>query len=75
MISIQGKQLCFGDFIEIIFKISLCSDVYGPFCFQTWYDDSLDSTLHFGTSLNDLDLHSRSQGYKKIRTCAVILLK
>ena len=31
-------------------------------------------TQHFGTSLNDLDLHSRSHSYKKARTCTIMLL-
>ena len=31
--------------------------------------------LHFGTSINDLDRHLRSQGYGKASTFAVILLQ
>ena len=30
--------------------------------------------LQFDSSLNDLDVHSRSQGYGKATTCAVIVL-
>ena len=32
--------------------------------FQTWYDDRHNQSLHFDTSLNDLDLHWRSQFYR-----------
>ena len=41
---------------------------------QTWYDARHDWTLQFDTSLNDLVIHSRSQGHRKARTWAVILL-
>ena len=39
-----------------------------------FYDDRHYHMLHFDTSLNDLDLHWRSQGYKKVWTCAISLL-
>ena len=32
--------------------------------FQTWYDDRDLKAVHFDISLNDLDLHSRSQFYE-----------
>ena len=36
--------------------------------FQTWYDDRDHYALHFGISLDDLDLHSRAQLYEKSKT-------
>ena len=42
--------------------------------FQIWYDATHDYTLQFDSSLNDLDAHSKSQGYGKARACAGILI-
>ena len=43
--------------------------------FQTWYHDRHDKSLHFGTSVNDLDFYAKPQkGFEKARTCSVILL-
>ena len=41
--------------------------------FQTWYGTKHYYSLQFDSSLNDLDVLSRSQGYEKARSCAVIL--
>ena len=38
--------------------------------FQTWFDARHEKDLLFDFSLNDLDLHSRSQGCMKAGTCA-----
>ena len=40
--------------------------------FQTWYVDRDYLVLHFGISLDDLDLQSRSQLYEKSKTSASI---
>ena len=42
--------------------------------FQTWNDAEHYQTLQFDCSLNDLNVHSRSQGGRKAKTCAVIQL-
>ena len=42
--------------------------------FQTWSDAEHGWALQFDSSLNDLDVHSRSQGYGKARAYVVILL-
>ena len=40
---------------------------------QTWYDDRYYCTLHFDSSLIDLDHDSRSQGYEKAKPSAPIV--
>ena len=40
---------------------------------QTWFDDNYYCTLHFDTSLLDLDLASRSQVCKKAKTSLPII--
>ena len=42
--------------------------------FQIWFDARHDQTLHFDTSLSNVNLQARSQGYEEARTCATILL-
>ena len=42
--------------------------------FQTWYDVKHYNTVQLDSGLNDLAVHSRSQGYGKARTCAITLL-
>ena len=42
--------------------------------FQTLCDAKHNQTVQCNSSLNDLDIHPRSQGYGKARSCAVILL-
>ena len=71
MVSVQRRELWFGDFIEYTFTIGLCLDTF----FQTWHVIVLDQILHFDSSMNYLYLRSRSQGYEKARTCAIILME
>ena len=40
--------------------------------FQTLYNDKGQTTVHFDTSLDDLDFHSRSQFYEKAKPSAPI---
>ena len=49
--------------------------MYATDLFETWNDARLHYTLQFDSSLNDLDVHLRSQGHGQARTFAVILLK
>ena len=42
--------------------------------FQSSYDARHDLSPQFDSSLNDLDVHSRTQGHGKARSCAVSLL-
>ena len=41
---------------------------------QTWHDARQDKSLQYDSSFNDLEIHSRSQGYGKAWTCSVSLL-
>ena len=41
--------------------------------FQTLYDARHKLSLLFGSSLNDLGLQSRSEGYETAGTCVIIL--
>ena len=43
------------------------------FFFGAWHDDG-HLSQEFDSSLNELDVHLRSQGYKKARACAIIIL-
>ena len=54
-------------------KAGLRSDVYKPISLYAWYDDRHDKALQFDTGVNDLYFHSRSQGYEKARSCAIVL--
>ena len=56
-----------------IFNIDLSSDTPELISFKLGM--MIDMTaLHYDTSLNDLDLYSRSQGYEEAGTFAIILL-
>ena len=70
--NIQGRELCHHDFMKFVFKIVMCQDICEQMCFKLGM--MLSTTEQFDSSLNDLDVHSRSQGYGKGRTCAVIHL-
>ena len=49
------------------FNVGMHSDVYEIIFVRTPYDDRYYSTLHFDTSLIDLDLDARSQKCKNQR--------
>ena len=83
---IQGKEPHLRDFIEKNFDIGMYSDVYKPVSFrlgtvietidfQTWYNDRNNYALDFNTSLDDLDLHARSQSYEKLKSLVSIFLQ
>ena len=70
------RELFLGDFIDYTFSIGLVSGTFHLISFKLGVMlDITTSNPHFDTSLNDLDLHWRSQGYKKFRTCAIIMLQ
>ena len=52
-----------------LFSKCFCMDLI-----ETWFDDSHNWTMHFDTSVNDLDFHYSSQGEEKPSDWAVILL-
>ena len=60
-------------FYEIDIEHCLVSRHLWTDLYQTWFDAEHDR--QFVSSLNELDVHSRSQGRRKARTCAVVLLK
>ena len=45
---------------------------FQTYLFQAWYYARRDQTRQFYTSLNDLDLYSKSQAYQTMRMGAVI---
>ena len=53
------------------FYMIMCQDTSEPIYFKIGI--MLNTTKLY--SLNDLNVHSRSQGYEKSRTCTVILLQ
>ena len=64
-ISIREREPCLSDFVMKKFNIGLC---YRPISFkERWLRFQ---TLHFDTSLNYHDYHSRSQLYETNRTCS-----
>ena len=58
MIYIQGRGLCLCDIMKCTFSIGLFSDTCEPISFKLGM--MLDSTIQYDSSLNDLDLYSRS---------------
>ena len=53
--------------------VVLCRDTCGPLCFKLGM--LLDTTkLLFDSSLDGLDVHSKSHGYEKSEVCEVIPL-
>ena len=74
--NIQWRELFLHDFIEIKihFQHWPASSCLWTDLFQTCYDAVHNWTLHHISSLNDHDLHSMLQGYRKDGTCAIILL-
>ena len=60
-----------------MFSIILYQDTCELICFKLGVMLLCTATLYttvFNSSLNVLDVHTRSQGYRKRRTCAVIVL-
>ena len=55
------------------FSVGLRSDVHRSILFQTWY--RVYWALHFNTSLDDIDLYSRSQLYDKIKNFCTCFLQ
>ena len=54
MISIQGRELNFADFIKNMFETGWRSDTYRPISLEL--GTMIDTTdLHFDISLNDID--------------------
>ena len=58
--------------VKYTFDIVMCKDTCEPICFKLGMMVNT-SKLYSDCILNDLDVHSRSQGYGKARTCAVIM--
>ena len=57
-----------------MFNIVLCQDTCEVICFKLGLILKHDEALQFDSSLNYLDVHTRSQDYGKAGTCAVILM-
>ena len=55
-------------------NIGLHLDNWELICFKLGVMPDMIKTLELYSSLNDLDLHSRSQDYGKARICVVSLL-
>ena len=56
-----------------MFNIIMCPDACELICFKL--DMMLNTTKErFDSSLNDPDIHLRSQGFGKGRTCGVVVL-
>ena len=76
--SIQRRELYVGDLIFFYKEYVLDGLAFGRLwnnCFQTWLDDRRSWILHFDTSVNDRDVHSRPQVYVKAGTCAIMFCK
>ena len=74
IIFVEKRKLYSHDFIIYIFNTGLYQDICDLICFKLGM--MLDTVEVYSriSSLNHLDLHSRSQGYRKAVTCAVILM-
>ena len=72
--NIQGRELCWCDFIKYTINIYPVLGHTWADLFRTWYYTRNDWTLQFNSSVNNFDVHSRSQGHENARTCAVIIL-
>ena len=72
--NIQGRELCWRDFMKYTFNLVLCWGTCEPTCFKLGMKLSTTKLHSLINSLNDLDVHSRWKGYGKANTCAVILL-
>ena len=60
----KGQELCWCDSMKYTFSIIMCPDTCELICFKL--DMMLNTTeLLFGSSLNDIEVDSRSQGYGK----------
>ena len=56
--NVQGRELCWCDFIKYTFNNVMCHDTCEPIYFKL--SMMLDATKLFNLSVNDLDVHSRS---------------
>ena len=70
IVNIQGRESFIGEFMNNTFNIGLPSDTFEPVSFKLVIITDTTKIIKFDTSCNDLDLHSRSQGYEKSRICA-----
>ena len=78
--TIQGRELCWHDFMEYSFNIVMCQDTCEPIHFKL--NMVLNTTKLYGwipvwvtlMFTQTFDVHSRSQGYGKPWTCAIIVL-
>ena len=43
--------------------------------FRIWYDAKQYLTQQFDSNLDDLDVYSKSHGYRKARTCSYCVVK
>ena len=59
--NIQGRELCRRDFMKYMCNFVVCPDTFEQFCFKPWYGAKHYCTLQSDSSLNELDVHSRSQ--------------
>ena len=73
LLLVEGENSTQLIFMKDMFKIGLRLDAYKPISFKLVL--IVDTIIHFDSSVNDLDLHPRSQGYEKDGSCTVILLQ
>ena len=66
---IQGREPCLCD---LVLKKAVALARIQTFFSEIWYGDRDLGTLHFDTSLDYLDLHSRSQLYEIPKTSVLI---
>ena len=69
--NIQGRELSWHC-MKYTFNIFVCQDTSEPICFI--HCMMLNTAKLFDSCLSDLDIHSRSQAYGRVKTFAVILL-
>ena len=69
----EFDRVQFRWFGKNVFEFGLRLDAYEIF-FRTRYDGRHGKAQRSNTRVNDLDLHSKSQGYEKADTFAIVLL-
>ena len=69
--NIQGRKHCWHDFIKYTVNIVLCWDISEPICFKL--DMMWDMTILYSLIPVWMTL-KLTQGHRKARTCAVVLL-
>ena len=74
LLHVTRERTLLGNFVRYTFSIGMHTDAHEPLFFQILYNARNDKTLHLYSSLNDLDLYSRSQAYGMAGTCVIILL-